>query len=300
MRIISKYKLFPVILVSVLAPVAAVAGTAGGYPGTFLRIGVGAKAMSMGGAFVGMADAVSAVYWNPAGLVQLSGVHLTGMHTFMTLDRRYDFASFVLSYEKKQAIGISWLSYGVSNILGRDEFGNPTNGFSDSENGFILSYATCLGKITPKLSIGINLKYLYQNLASEIAHGMGFDAGIRIKLSDYVALGLIAQDIGSSLEWQESEHKDKIPLTLRSGASIKLFNLPATVAFDLEKSAKQTMRIHLGVEFNLPALLSLRAGYDNGLRFGAGFKLSKIIVDYAVDSGNQLGITHFVSLTVIL
>lgn len=299
MRIIPKYKLFSAILVSVLVPIAA-SGTDGGYPGTFLRIGVGAKAMSMGGAFVGMADAVSAVYWNPAGLVQLSGAWLTGMHTFMTLDRRYDFVSFALGYGRRQAIGLSWLGYGVSNIQGRDEFGNPIDEFSNSENSFILSYATCLGRITRKLSIGVNLKYLCQNLASKVAYGLGFDAGVRIKLSDYVALGLIAQDIGSTLEWQESQHEDNIPITIRAGASIKLLNLPATVVVDLEKNAKQSMRPHLGAQFNLPTFLSLRAGYDNGFRFGAGFNLSKIIVDYAVDSGNQLGIIHFVSLTVIL
>lgn len=35
---------------------------------SFLKIGAGAKAISLGGAFVAVADDASAGYWNPAGL----------------------------------------------------------------------------------------------------------------------------------------------------------------------------------------------------------------------------------------
>lgn len=38
----------------------------------------GAKAMAMGGAFTGLANDPSAVYFNPAGIVNLSGTHFTG------------------------------------------------------------------------------------------------------------------------------------------------------------------------------------------------------------------------------
>jgi len=37
---------------------------------TFLKIGVGARGASMGGAYTAMATDASATYWNPAGLVQ--------------------------------------------------------------------------------------------------------------------------------------------------------------------------------------------------------------------------------------
>ncbi|MCP4218153.1 MAG: hypothetical protein GY765_26185 [bacterium] len=38
--------------------------------------GNGTKAISMGGAFIGLADDYSAVFWNPAGLVQLEGMQV--------------------------------------------------------------------------------------------------------------------------------------------------------------------------------------------------------------------------------
>ena len=44
------------------------ANRTGGDAYPFLKIGVGAKAMGMGGAFVSLADDGTAPYWNPAGL----------------------------------------------------------------------------------------------------------------------------------------------------------------------------------------------------------------------------------------
>lgn len=38
--------------------------------GGIIGEGLGAKAMSMGGAFIGLADDSSAIYWNPSGLAR--------------------------------------------------------------------------------------------------------------------------------------------------------------------------------------------------------------------------------------
>ena len=43
----------------------------GTFDGQFLKIGIGARASGMGGAFVAVADDPSAVFWNPAGLARL-------------------------------------------------------------------------------------------------------------------------------------------------------------------------------------------------------------------------------------
>ena len=47
------------------------AGAVDKFAAEFLKIGIGARALGMGGAFVSVADDASAAYWNPAGLVQL-------------------------------------------------------------------------------------------------------------------------------------------------------------------------------------------------------------------------------------
>ncbi|HYW68302.1 MAG TPA: hypothetical protein VE960_01750, partial [bacterium] len=47
----------------------------------FVETELGARAMGMGGAFVAVADDVTALHWNPAGLAGLHGVQVFGMRT---------------------------------------------------------------------------------------------------------------------------------------------------------------------------------------------------------------------------
>ena len=46
----------------------------GKYAGEFLSIGVGGRALGMGGAYVALANDVTAGYYNPAGLAQYNTV----------------------------------------------------------------------------------------------------------------------------------------------------------------------------------------------------------------------------------
>ena len=64
-----KKKLFTTVLI-ILLPVVLFAN------GLNLN-GVGTKAIGMGGAFIGLANDYSAVYWNPAGLTQLDGMSIS-------------------------------------------------------------------------------------------------------------------------------------------------------------------------------------------------------------------------------
>ena len=56
---------------------------AGKYAAEFLRIGVGSRALGMGGAFVAVADYGTASYWNPAGLGNLSKHQVLFIHVQM-------------------------------------------------------------------------------------------------------------------------------------------------------------------------------------------------------------------------
>ena len=60
----------------------------------FLKIGVGARAVSLGGAYVAEATDLSALYWNPAGLSKLRGAAVQFAYTDYLADISYNFAAF--------------------------------------------------------------------------------------------------------------------------------------------------------------------------------------------------------------
>ena len=61
----------------------------------FLKIGVGARAMGLGGSFTALANDVSTLYWNPAGITNLGGFSFAVRHTEWFANISHDFAGVV-------------------------------------------------------------------------------------------------------------------------------------------------------------------------------------------------------------
>lgn len=57
----------------------------------FLSIGQSARAIGMGSAFVGVANDVTSMYWNPAGLTKANGVNVAFEHTLWIADIKYNY-----------------------------------------------------------------------------------------------------------------------------------------------------------------------------------------------------------------
>ena len=60
-------------LVAPRADAAEVFAKVGTFGAQFLKIGVSARATAMGSAFTAVGDNAEAVYWNPAGIVNVRG-----------------------------------------------------------------------------------------------------------------------------------------------------------------------------------------------------------------------------------
>ncbi|MBU2531062.1 MAG: UPF0164 family protein [Elusimicrobia bacterium] len=52
----------------------------------FLNLPIGARAAAMGGAYTAISEDASAIYWNPAGLVQISKLSVIFMRTAYVAD----------------------------------------------------------------------------------------------------------------------------------------------------------------------------------------------------------------------
>ncbi len=257
-----------------LLPVAAY-GT-GETGAQFLKIGVGARACAMGEAFTGVADDVTALYWNPAGLTRAGNIEVLAMQNFWLLDMSYQYAAGACKTPLGR-IGVSG-AYSSSGTIPKYENFRKVGEYTAYDAAVTLGYArSFLG-----LSAGATGKLIQQKIEEENALGFGFDAGLLyylpVPIVD-IGFGVAVQNIGPGIKFIEKT--DPLPLNVEAGASVGLG--PALVAVDVSKPTDAGLRFNVGGEFTVLNVLALRAGYNtaNSLSVGGGVTWQMVSVDYA-------------------
>lgn len=262
----SLYTKFIFVVLLCIIPVTAIAQTAK-YSNEFLNVGVGARSIGMGRAFIATADDVTASYWNPAGLVKLSGDQQAGlMHAqYFAGIAKFDYIGVAGKLDKKSAIGVSVLRYGVDDIPNTTELidgdGNMNydriSSFSVADYAMMISYSRSSG--IEGLDLGGNLKII-RRLTGEFASawGFGIDAAARYSYANWI-IGAVVRDATSTFNvWQFN--KDKLTI----GVSDSVFNLPP------ENSLELTLpRLYLGVArtFSFSGKFSVVAEINASLSF---------------------------------
>ena len=91
---------------------------AGTTAAQFLGIGVGSKAMSMGGAFTSMVDDASTPYWNPGSIAHTKGNKFQITNANWLIDTKWLYGSYVhrLDYRSNIAANIFYLDYGDEEV----------------------------------------------------------------------------------------------------------------------------------------------------------------------------------------
>lgn len=260
--------------------------------GPFLRIGVGARALGMGGAFVALSDDATAIYWNPAGIAQLESGELATMYTNQFgLGAHYSFLAYGQPWgaEKGWAIGIVNLSLAQIPITDLDEHGRPVviRYTGSSETALLLAY----GQALFRSSLGITVKGIRQTLADESSLGFGIDLGAKVPLFKALSLGAILRT--GFVNWSTGE---KVVFPAQAVLGLAYRPIPKlSLGFDIGLQTSRRLEVHLGTEYWLVPQLALRLGVDRGnLTAGAGFSIRQFKLDYAIMS-HDLGLSHRLS-----
>ncbi len=300
----------------------------GKYAGEFIATGVGARALGMGGAFVAIAEDVTAGYWNPAGLTQLGYPQISGMYAerFARLIN-YNYGAAAFPAGPKTSLGLSIIRLGVDDIpvtalqrndleLGAIYDNNKINTpyvvktINDAEWAFYLTYAKIASK---KLAWGSNIKIVTKNIGDNSAWGLGFDVGFLYRALPNLNIGVNLQDITTTLLAWDTGRREAIIPTVKSGVAyiwdVPFFTGRIIPAFDMDirfenrrysaqfNLGRMSFDTHFGIEYELKHLVALRLGSDIGyFSAGAGIKLPKLNIDYAFLSHDDLGGTHRISL----
>ena len=316
----------PLLILGAASPVFAVDK----FAAEFLKIGVGARALGMGGAFVSIADDASATYWNPAGIVQLSSREAMGMHASqfggVVAHDVLGVVTPLRSGEHRADVGLTAIRQGVDDIRvtkdavlpETDENGNPIldesriTKKSAYDLALLLTYGRSLGD---RWAAGANLKLIRQSLVGEGASfGIGADLGLRYQASSSVAFGVrLADATTTQLYWDTGRRETVAPtVTLGVHTTRNIEALRGSVALALDtnwafegqeadqfETGSLSGSLRPGFEYRFRETVALRLGSDAG-RFtaGAGVRYRQVGGDYAYLSHDELDGTHRVSALV--
>lgn len=273
---------------------------------------VGARALAMGGAFTGLADDVSATYWNPAALVYLDGNYATWMRTANNRESTnyQDYFAYAAPLDEKSAIGLSYIAYKMIPSLEM----SGGNSISWDESWIWLSYGV---EVAEGTALGVNVRFIDDDL--NITAGgvplpvsadtdLGFDLALYHHASETVTLGLLVQDVNEP-EVSLSGGGETVPFAqhgrnYRPGLAVRLPDQNIIVSAEIYDATDDAdMRaLRVGVEKKFPenrfALRAGRyaAGEASGLTLGAGVWNDQGSLD-VVYMGGDLDGTWLVSAT---
>ncbi|WP_456427988.1 PorV/PorQ family protein [Rhodocaloribacter sp.] len=302
----------------------------------FLKLGVGARAISLGGAFVAEASDLSALYWNPAGLARMNGSAVQLAHTQYLADIDYNFAAFGINLGGAGTLAASliFLDSGEMDVRTTRQPEGTGERFKVQDFALQLSYARPL---TDRFSIGGTFKYINERVWHSTASALAFDVGLlfttpfralrlgasmsnfgpkmQINGRDILFSTDPAPDQQGNVEVVNSEfltERFALPLLFRVGLAwdaVSTANHRIVLMTDAAHPNDNSEYVNMGLEYNFRGLISLRTGFRNlfevdgeqGLTFGGGlnFRIDRSLrarFDYAYADFGRLEQTHWFTL----
>lgn len=288
---------------------AGIHGKAGTAGAAFLKIGIGARPIGMGGAFVAVADDANTLYWNPAGLVNISRPEITVTHNEWFESIKYEFIGYSHPTEKWGNFGIGLYLLHMAKIARTKEdaqglYAGEEGTFKASDKAFVLAYGR---EINDDISVGVNLKIIQQVNADVKGKGIAVDLGClyNLPVRNLIA-GLNVQNIGPAIKINGENFA--LPINVKLGCSYRV-NQRLLLAMDLNQPIDNYLSASMGGEFWFRNMFAVRLGYRyklkgndlgflSGLRAGCGFKWQILQLDYAWVPYGDLGNTHRISINV--
>ncbi len=294
---------------------------------SFLKIGIGARSIGMGEAFVPIADDAEALYWNPAGISRFSGTDVVFSHLSWFADINVDYGGAVFHLNPINSVGVFFMALTTADMVETTELQPFGTGRYFSYSDFLggISYAR---NMTDKFSFGITVKYFQETLADLSMSAFLFDLGTYYltgwkKIRFAVAVSNFSNELSPDGSFTYKNLNNEIvtvdehqgyspPIIFRIGIATELIETETsklTTSVQLNHPNDNTENLNFGAEYWWRNMVALRLGYisgrtDRDISVGAGLKIPvanrDLRLDYAFSNFGRLGYVNQFTIHFIL
>ena len=276
----------------------------------FLKIGTSARSIAMGGAQVAVAEGVSSIAYNPAGMLSVNNYGFGATYTAWLASIQHSFIGVAKNIPGVGAVGASLT------LLTTDDMPVTTVAFPEgtgetfraSDYAFSLAFAR---QVTEQFRVGVNGKiiqsYLYNREigTSSFAFDIGTLYDIPVLQSH---IGVSLTNIGKDVKFINETYS--IPTALRFGVLVDVLrqadnSLVTTLQITRLNDADE--QYNFGAEYTFNGLVALRGGwkfsYDQeNVTAGFGVNFNSVgfngTLDYGYNNFVYLAGTHSFTLEV--
>ncbi len=290
-------------------------------------IGIGARPMGMGKAYVALADDASAMFLNPAGLAQVQKPQLISMQANLMNDVNYLTFGGIMPFGPG-TIGLSLLQSYVDGIalteLDADGRPRTTETVSYFEGIWTLSYGMPVTQyvnglfkteIPGKIYGGISAKYFHKGVQGLVAGGgTNADVGLLYHMDETWDFGLrfrnIIPSLGviGSINWDTGASDGVVSYTTFGVGYTVDPKWKVLLDYDGSFLNKRKGLFHFGTEYRFDTFAAIRLGWEqlhdaigqdttDHITFGLSLMVNGFSVDYAYQPyyGLLENTTHFIS-----
>jgi hypothetical protein len=280
----------------------------------FIKFGVSARAEGMGQSVSAFIDDASASYYNPSGLMNMTGSDFIVCHTFLPANVGLSFMSYSLRLTHYDAVAVSVISLRSDDMKVRTVLQPEGTGqeFHVADYAFGIHYAH---DFTYDLKIGFTLRYVYLNIVSGMYSKGSWTSDIGIQyitgltgILNGLRIGMVVSNFGPDIKYINESYGLPLKYTVGVSRPVKINeNHNILLAVDWVKSIDEKQKAQLGFEYSFKDFLFVRGGYkfasdaqswSGGIGVSKKLISTKISIDYSYGDFGVLGNIQRVSAKV--
>lgn len=251
----------------------------------FLKIGVSARGVALGDAYIAAVHGAEATYYNSAALPWLRNADVVFTHNQWFAGIKHEFGAGAMNFGELGTVGLSFTALYTDEMKVTTPLQPEGTGetFYAGNYRMGLSYARFL---TDRVTFGLTLSYITMSLYKDFAtSAVSVDIATQY-VSDFRGFRFAMQisNFGSNIQYVNESYP--LPTNFTFGLSmnaVEAEDQKVLVAFSAVKPNEGKPLGQVGAEWNYQEMLFLRAGY----------RLNHAVATYSFGSGVQFDVTGY-------